>query len=168
MKTLLNHISVFPPFIKTLSSFGFETGNGQDGRAGFYASSLKSPSGGYSQSLPQSITYLYLTPSTAYQTTYILKHIEPKPGSLIPFSIRQTGIYQKYHTPTKQSSNILLQTPQTVQKQIFRLVQEASMAGFPEKWGSAHEVLMGGLGGGWREYVGFLEARIGEIVSSEV
>ncbi|KAH6692145.1 hypothetical protein BKA61DRAFT_282709 [Leptodontidium sp. MPI-SDFR-AT-0119] len=143
MKTLLVYIGVFSPFTNIISCFGFEKGPNQDGRGGFYDRT--------------STTGLVL------ETAYTLKHVEHKAGSAIPFSIRQMGIYQNFNLATKTSSNILIQSSQNVQREVLRLVQEGTMATFPDHWKNVHEIHLSSLSNNWIDYIKFLESKMSDI-----
>ena len=99
------------------------------------------------------------------ETAYVLKHVEHKAGSNIPWSIRQMAVYQNFHCVTKTSSNILIQTSQNVQKQVFKLVQEGTMAVFPDHWKNVHEIHLSSLTNNWIDYIKFVESKISDIVS---
>jgi hypothetical protein len=99
------------------------------------------------------------------ETTYVLKHVEHKEGSNIPWSIRQMGVYQNFNCATKTSSNILIQTSLNVQKQVSELVQEGTMALFPDSWKNVHEIHLSSLSNNWIDYIKFLESKIFDIVS---
>lgn len=100
-----------------------------------------------------------------FETAYVLKHIEYKAGSNISWSNRQMAVYQKFHCATKTSSHILTQTSQNVKKQVFRLVQEGTMADFPDHWKNVHEIHLSSLSSNWIDYIKFLELKISGIVS---
>ncbi|KFY62104.1 hypothetical protein V496_04729 [Pseudogymnoascus sp. VKM F-4515 (FW-2607)] len=146
MKTLLMRIGVFSSFTNILSCFGFENGPNQDGRGGFYENSRKDKTG-----------------ALILETAYVLKHVEHKAGSNIPWSIRQMAVYQNFNCATKASSNILIQTSQNVQKQVFKLVQEGTMAVFPDHWKNVHEIHLSSLSNNWIDYIKFLESKISDI-----
>jgi hypothetical protein len=99
------------------------------------------------------------------ETAYVLKHVEYKAGSNIPWSIRQMAVYQNFNCATKTSSNILIQTSQNVQKQVFKLVQEGTMAVFPDHWKNVHEIHLSALSNSWIDYIKLLESKISDIVS---
>ena len=99
------------------------------------------------------------------EIAYVLKHVEYKAGSNIPWSIRQMAVYQNFNGATKTTSNILIQTSQNVQKQVFKLVQEGTMAVFPDHWKNVHEIHLSSLSNNWIDYVKFLESKISDIVS---
>jgi hypothetical protein len=167
MKTLLVRIGVFSSFTNILSCFGFENGPNQDGRGGFYENSRKDKTGALSTLCFFLLScVLWLTSTTVLETAYLLKHVEHKAGSNIPWSIRQMAVYQNFNCTTKTSSNILLQTSQNVQKQVFELVQEGTMAVFPDHWKNVHEIHLSSLSNNWIDYIKFLESKISDIVSS--
>jgi hypothetical protein len=75
------------------------------------------------------------------------------------------AVYQNFNYATKTSSNILVQTSQNVQKQVFELVQEGMMSKFPDHWKNVHEIHLGSLSNNWIDYIKFLELKISDIVS---
>jgi hypothetical protein len=99
------------------------------------------------------------------ETAYVLKHVEYKAGSNIPWSIRQMAAYQIFCCATKTSSNIFIQTSQNVQKQVLKLVQEGTMAMLPDHWKNVHEIHLSSLSNNWIDYIRILESKISDIVS---
>jgi hypothetical protein len=75
------------------------------------------------------------------------------------------AVYQNFNCATKISSNVLIQTSQNVQRQIFKLVQEGTMAVFPDHWKNVHEIHLSSLSNNWIDYIKFLESKISDIVS---
>jgi len=75
------------------------------------------------------------------------------------------AVYQNYNCATKTSSNILIQTSQNVQKQVFNLVLEDVMAVFPDHWKNVHEIHLSSLSNNWIYYIKLLESKISDIVS---
>ena len=103
----------------------------------------------------------------ALDTGYILKHVEAKPGSQIPWSIRQMGIYQSYSTSTKTSSSLLLQSSARVQKFIFDLAQDGGITQVSNHWTHLHEIYLGTMSSGWTDYIKLLDEKVSDIVSKK-
>lgn len=95
----------------------------------------------------------------------MLKHVESKSGSSIPWSIRQMAVYQKYNTSTRTSSCLLVQTSVAVERRIFELAQNGEIAQLPDHWKNLHEIYLGTCSSGWSDYIKFLDEAISEIVS---
>lgn len=110
------------------------------------------------------LTWFQADLAAVLETAYTLKHVEHKAGSAIPFSIRQMGIYQNFNLATKTSSNILIQSSQNVQSEVLRLVQEGTMATFPDHWKNMHEIHLSSLSNNWIDYIKFLESKMSDIV----
>lgn len=111
-----------------------------------------------------SLVRMMIDLKAVFETAYVMKHVEHKAGSNIPWSIRQMTVYQKFHCATKTSSHILIQTSQNVRKEVFRLVQEGAMADFPNHWKNVHEIHLSSLSSNWLDYIKFLESMISDIV----
>ncbi|PMD43573.1 hypothetical protein L207DRAFT_300392 [Hyaloscypha variabilis F] len=145
-KLLFSRLSILPTFGSILTCFGVENGPCAEGRSGFYEDTRASESG-----------------SLTLDTGYILKHVEGKPGSQIPWSIRQMGIYQSYSTSTKTSSSLLLQSSARVQKFIFDLAQDGGITQLSNHWTHLHEIYLGTMSSGWTDYIKLLDEKVSDI-----
>ncbi len=85
-------------------------------------------------------------------------------ATIIPWSIRQTAIYQRHQTCSATSDCILIQAPDSIQRRFFELVEDGSMAHFINHWTSLHEVYFGSITQNWAAYIKLLDTKIDEIV----
>jgi hypothetical protein len=97
----------------------------------------------------------------------MLKHVEchHRPDNMIPWSIRQMGICQRYSIFTKISSCVLIRTSDLVRNRIFELVKDGNITRFPYHWTFLHMIYLGTLSSQWTEYIKLLDSNIEEIVS---
>lgn len=104
---------------------------------------------------------------TVFETAYMLKYVEchGRLGTIIPWSIRQMGVCQRYNISTKLSSCVLIQTSDRVQNRIFELVEDGHIARFPYHWTFLHMIYLGTLSNKWTAYIKLLDSKIEEIVS---
>jgi hypothetical protein len=100
----------------------------------------------------------------------VLKYVEfhGRPGTIIPWSIRQLAVYQRYDTSTKLSSCVLIQTSDRVQRRFFELAEDGDIARFPSHWSSLHKIYLGTLSNNWAAYIKLLDTKIEEIVSENL
>ncbi|CAG8973159.1 hypothetical protein HYALB_00008751 [Hymenoscyphus albidus] len=145
-KLILSRLSVTPQFNNIFTCFGYENGPGANGRGGFCEETKGEKAG-------------HLT----FETGYILKHVESKPGSEIPFSIRQLGVYQKFTVSTQKSSSLLIQPSLKVEKRIIELAKDRDIGKICAHWKNFHEIHLGTVSSNWTEYIKLIDAKVCEV-----
>jgi hypothetical protein len=103
-----------------------------------------------------------------FETAYLLKHVElhGRPGAMIPWSIRQFGIYQKFETATKRSSCIFVQTSLDIQRRLAEVQKDhRTSKDVIDHWTCLHLLCIGTLSKNWAAYIKFLDKKVAEIVS---
>ncbi|CAG8956266.1 hypothetical protein HYFRA_00003646 [Hymenoscyphus fraxineus] len=145
-KLILSRLSVTPQFNNILTCFGYEDGPGTNGRSG-YCEETKGKKAGH----------------LTFETGYILKHVESKPGSEIPFSIRQMGVYQKFTVSTQKSSSLLIQPSLKVEKRIIELAKDRDIGKICAHWKNLHEIHLGTVSSNWTEYIRLIDAKVCEV-----
>jgi len=103
------------------------------------------------------------------ETSYILKVVDRHDDTrdeVNPWSIRQTAIYQKFHTTTKQSCHITVRFSIEMENRL-RTILEGSRdkaADFNSDWKNFHLLCLRSLCESWRQYINFLDLKVTELV----
>ena len=85
----------------------------------------------------------------------------------MPWSLRQTGVYQQFHKTTSRGRFILIQPSKDVQRRMQEeFVENENYSNFSDHWFALHLLCLSTLSGNWISYLKFLERHIAAIVSS--
>ncbi|KAF8461217.1 hypothetical protein BDZ91DRAFT_380258 [Kalaharituber pfeilii] len=84
-----------------------------------------------------------------------------------PWSIRQTGFYQKFDTNSRNSSSIIIEPSDVLRGRLGEVFGEGSSqairSDYPTHWTTFPLLCLSAVGGNWREYIRFLGIGIENI-----
>ncbi|KAI9841501.1 MAG: hypothetical protein M1837_000662 [Sclerophora amabilis] len=148
------HVETFPEFSNLTNKFRKAQGPRDEGWCEFHSSFTPIQS-----QLPGEVNYVI-------ESCYLLNHVEwnGRPGAVDPWTIHQSGVYQKYLT-FEQSACILIEPSINMQNRLRKTLKEgqAQTGAFISHWTELHILSIEDLDDNWQAYVNFLHDSIMEI-----
>ena len=115
---------------------------------------------------------LLVADDTIFVTSYNIKHVElhGRQDTLIPWSIRETGIYQQFTIKAQSSDCVVIQSSRSVQKRFeeMGIGGNEKFAGLPLHWSHFHEIVLSTVTSNWQEYIKLLDKSINDIVGPSI
>lgn len=103
----------------------------------------------------------YASPDIAYVFKYVARH--GRPSLQDPFSIRQTGIYQKFRAQSANNIWLFLQPSDALSHRFCAAAGQIDVLESAKQL-SYHALVFQCLSDGWREYINYLEERFEGLV----
>lgn len=101
----------------------------------------------------------------AYNVKYVARHGREIP--LDPFSIRETGVHQKFRAETSESIWITLNPPKALRRRLAAALTNPEISQ-PNVQFRCHALILQCLSEDWRDYVNYLESHFSELVSTKL
>jgi len=137
-KSILSHHRVFSPFLRLLCGFGLKIGEDVRIREGYDARLLACGD---------------------YEVCYNLRHVEINGrGKSCPWSLRQTGVYQKYNSGNDNSVWIILHAAQNLRSSLHGDFSSVLTGPISMQNLMLHSRFLAALGQNWDQYVDYLQS----------
>ena len=150
MSKIKRHYQMFSQFSKYLRVFGEKTFARDEGFGGYNAITLCDAE----------------NKATCFESCFLWKYVEPGGSDgRYPYSIRQTLIYQKFETKTKQSTNVIIRIPYKLAARMKSALtsSDGNKHHLLDRWTGLQMMCAASGVDEWRDFINYLDHEVSKL-----
>ncbi|KAI9788754.1 MAG: hypothetical protein M1816_006611 [Peltula sp. TS41687] len=158
-RRLFTRLKVHPDFLDVVHIFGEKVGPVEESFSAFFAQLSPQPS--ITTAIGENVHSCSY--EIGFNIKYVAEHGRSYPND--PYSIRETGVYQKYCSDTQTCNWIFIQPSDEFRDRLERALVSANDAA-PMNQFQIHVLVLLSVSENWRDYINYLEGTFSKLVST--